>query len=120
MHSREITVVTVEADRSEMGVLVIVLCLSTLEVSYIYNCFADDATYRQITFAVPVGNACVLPSIAFLNPSVFAVVISASGLFHNSVLVAAPSVSCLPVLVYCIQGLEADDPGGSHACVNEG
>lgn len=48
---------------------------------------------------MPAGNSCVLPATAFLNPSVFAVVIPASGLFHNSVLVAAPSDSCLPALV---------------------
>ena len=41
----------------------------------------------------------MLPITAYINPSAFAIVIPASGLLYNSVLVAAPSVSCLPALI---------------------
>ena len=61
--------------------------------------FASWDPHRQMTFAVPGGKFCVLPRTDFLNPSVLSAVIPASGLFHNSVLVATPSDSCFPALV---------------------
>ena len=50
-------------------------------------------------FAVPPGNFCLLPITASLNPLALVVVMPVYGLFHNSVLVAAPSESCLPALL---------------------
>ena len=77
------------------------LCFAPLRLRLaIYlNLFCVWATHRQTTFAVPVGNSCVLPTTASLNASVLVVVVAASGLFHNSVLVAAPSESCSSALV---------------------
>lgn len=56
----------------------------------------------------PPDNLCCTcrQRLCALNPSAFAVVIPASDLFHNSVLVAAPSVSCLPALVTVSRVLE--------------
>jgi hypothetical protein len=98
MLSSEVFVILVEAHGGEVGVLIVVLCLSMLKISSVFS-LPEPSTHRQIIFAVPSGNICVLRSTAFLNPSSFTGVIPASGLSHNSVFVAAPRESYFPAQV---------------------
>lgn len=98
MLSSKVFVVLVEAHSGEVGVLIIVLCLSMLKISSVFS-LPKPSTHRQTTFAVPSGNVCALCSTAFLNPSWLMGVIPASGLSHSSVFVAAPRESCFPALL---------------------
>jgi hypothetical protein len=98
MLGSEVFVILVEAHGGEVGILIVVLCLSMLKISSVSS-LPEPSTHRQITFVVPSGSVCVLRSTAFLNPSSLMGVIPASGLSHDSVFVAAPRTSCLPALV---------------------
>lgn len=59
--SREVLVVSVEANGGEMVVVVIMLCLSALEGSYIHGCFAGGRpTARQPLLCLQVTSVCFL------------------------------------------------------------
>ena len=87
-------VILVKAHRSKLRILIIMLRLSDLEVSVYLNISWVRGT--QIIFAVPISNFCLLPTTTSLHPLALVVVMPVCGLFHNSVLVAALSESCLP------------------------